>query len=106
MVMVLLSDYSEPVFADMVLNDLVYFAIQMMNGGNRDIQETVWSYFENFPTSEVFFMRIHNKIQKTILDLKKTEPDESIKLFQFQKDSDLINNILRMMQLFAEGHFT
>ena len=37
MALALMSDYSDPVFADEVFNDLVYFAIQLMAGGNRDI---------------------------------------------------------------------
>ena len=37
MALALMSDYSDPVFADEVFNDLVYFAIQLMDGGNRDI---------------------------------------------------------------------
>ena len=42
-------------------------------------------------------MRVHNKIQKTIYDLKKTEADENVKIWEFKRNSDLINNILRLM---------
>lgn len=51
-------------------------------------------------------MRIHNKIQRMIGDLRKDEVDESIMVYEFQRDSDEMINILRFLQLFAEGHYS
>jgi hypothetical protein len=77
-----------------------------MDGGNNEVQRSVWSYFQNFPSSEVFFMRIHGKIQQMISELRREELDDPVRLFEFQRDSDELTNVLRMLQLFAEGHYT
>ena len=37
MVLTLLSDYSDPISADLIFNDLIYFGIQLMDGGNNEI---------------------------------------------------------------------
>lgn len=106
MVLSLLSDYSDPVNADLISNNLIMFAIKLLDGGNNEVQRSVWSYFQNFPSSEVFFMRIHNKIESMIALLRKEEVDDPVKLFEFQREPDELTNVLRMLQLFAEGHYT
>lgn len=37
MVLTLLSDYTDPTNADLIFNDLIYFAVQLMDGGNNEI---------------------------------------------------------------------
>ena len=50
-------------------------------------------------------MRIHNKIHDAIQNMKVEE--KAIKVeYLFQKETNQIQNILRFLQLFAEGHFT
>lgn len=87
MVLALLSDYSDPVNSDLIFNNLVYFAIQLLDGGNNDVQKSIWSYFENFPSSEVFFMRVHNRIESLIFDLRKEEADDPVKIYGNQVSS-------------------
>ena len=62
------------------------------------------------PQSEVFFMRIHNAIEDQILILKKIKIIEESahveKLERFEEYGDSIWNILRLFQLFAEGHYS
>lgn len=63
MIFSLLSDYSDPKLSDTIFNDLVNFGIQILDGGNREVQKSVYGYFKNFTSSEVFFMRIHSRIE-------------------------------------------
>ena len=37
MVLALLSDYTDPVNADLIFNDLINFGIQLMDGGNNEV---------------------------------------------------------------------
>lgn len=40
------------------------------------------------------------------MNLRREDVDESVTLFKFQKDTDELTNILRLTQLFAEGHYS
>jgi hypothetical protein len=45
MILTLMSDYSDPINSDLIFNNLVMFAIQLMEGGNNEVQKSVWSFF-------------------------------------------------------------
>lgn len=70
MTLSLMSDYSNPKLSDQLFNDLIVFGIQILDGGNHDVQKSIYSYFLNFTSSEVFFMRIHERIHEEINMLK------------------------------------
>lgn len=72
-----------------------------------EVQKSIYYYFQNFASSEMFFLRIHEKINNEILKLKKSDEDED----EDQDEEspiipqvDQIQSILRFLQLFAEGH--
>jgi len=65
-----MSDYSNPKLSDQLFNDLIVFGIQILDGGNHDVQKSIYNYFLNFTSSEVFFMRIHERIHEEINILK------------------------------------
>ena len=74
--------------------------------GNLEVQKSIYYYFQNFPSSEMFFLRIHEKINNEILKLKKgddEDEDDEEDNFISEKE-DPIQSILRFLQLFAEGH--
>ncbi|CAD8111133.1 unnamed protein product [Paramecium sonneborni] len=103
MTLTLLSDISDPINSQKIFGELIQFAIDLLDGGNEDIQRSIWNYFQNFTESETIFLRLHNEFQKTIKNMKKN--DEMLFQFGFQKQPDIINQILRLLQLFAEGHY-
>lgn len=105
MLLSLLSNYSNPILNDQLFNELIQFGIYLLNDGNREVQKSVYAYFQNFMTSEVFFMRLHSRIHDEINVLKRDQREETPPLFKFEQEQDVIQNILRFMQLFAEGHY-
>ena len=44
MILTLLSDYSDPTNTQKIFNDLILFAIDLLDGGNQDVQKSVWNY--------------------------------------------------------------
>lgn len=45
MTLTLLSDCTDPVNAKLIFNDLICFGIDLLDGGNNDVQKAVWSFF-------------------------------------------------------------
>ena len=79
-----------------------------MQGGNLEVQKSIFYYFQNFTSSEKFFLRIHEKINEEIAKLKKVEEeeeeDDDDEDSALKNDNDSMTSILRFLQLFAEGH--
>lgn len=70
MLLSLLSDYSNPKANDAVFGDLINFGIKLLEEGNNEVQKSVYAYFMNFPSSEVFFKRIHGRLEEEINNLR------------------------------------
>ncbi|EAR92909.2 zinc finger, C2H2 type family protein (macronuclear) [Tetrahymena thermophila SB210] len=105
MLMSLLSDHSNPKQNDAVFADLIHFGIVLLEDGNNEVQKSVYTYFMNFTSSEVFFKRIHTILTDEIIRLKRDIVDNSQEnIYYFQKQNDIVYSILRFLQLFAEGH--
>lgn len=49
----------------------------MLDGGNREVQKSVYSFFLNYTSSEVFFMKLHEKFDIEIANIKKEDDDEN-----------------------------
>jgi hypothetical protein len=106
-VLMLLSDYKDVERSEAIYNDLISFGIMLLDGGNRDVQKSVYNFFLNYTTSEVFFLRLHEKFDQEVIDIKQEDKDDgTIIVWGFQKQPDAIQNTLRFMQLFAEGHYS
>lgn len=71
MLLSLLTDYSNPKSNDEVFSDLINFGIKLLEDGNTDVQKSVYLYFMNFPSSEVFFKRIHTRLSDEIQNIKR-----------------------------------
>jgi hypothetical protein len=78
----------------------------LMDGGNRDVQKSVYTYFLNYTSSEALFLRLHEKFDAEVIEIRKEdENDESVVVYGFQKQPNEIMNTMRFMQLLAEGHY-
>lgn len=45
-------------FSDKLFGYFIDFAINLLDGGNNEVQKNVYKYFANFPNSEVFFFKV------------------------------------------------
>lgn len=77
MLLSLLSDFSNPQVSDAVFGDLINFGITLLEDGNNEVQKSVYSYFKNFTSSEVFFKRVHTILSDEIIRLKRDIVDNS-----------------------------
>ena len=57
-----LSDYHKMKSNNELFLPLMQLAIKLLIGGNKNVQKNFFSYFTNFASSEVFFMKIHERI--------------------------------------------
>lgn len=75
--MSLLSDHGDTKINEAVFGDLINFGIRLLEGGNLEVQKSVYSYFMNFTSSEVFFKRVHTMLSEEIVKLKRGIVDNS-----------------------------
>ncbi len=63
------------------------FGIELLNGGNIEIQKTIYDYFLNNKNSEVFFLRMDRflKIEKNNIEkgIKTDNNDQTLKILRF-----------------------
>ena len=58
MVLTHLSDYNKKKSNSELFLPLIQLAIKLLTGGNRNVQKNFYSYFMNFASSEVFFLKV------------------------------------------------
>lgn len=85
MVLTHLSDYNKMKSNNELFLPLIQLAIKLLIGGNRNVQKNFYSYFTNFASSEVFFMKIHERIHEEIAEMKKNEKKEKSKFYKFEE---------------------
>ena len=73
MILSLLSDSSKDNISDKIFDDLILFGKKILKGGNKEVQKSIYNYFINNTSSEVFFKRIHEKITDEISRLKLSD---------------------------------
>lgn len=44
---------------DVVFKELIIFASKLLEGGNVEVQKSVYSYFTRFDNSEMFFYKVY-----------------------------------------------
>lgn len=108
---VLLSFFSSPKpVDDDLMNEFLSFAISLLEGGNVNIQRTIYNFCIRHPESEAMFAKFHSMICEQIdyLQLKVTIRSGSYKLIELELSHKLktliVEKLLRMLQLFTEGH--
>ena len=113
MLLSVLADPSEEMVDVEVFNNFLEFGIKLLEGGNPRIQKNIHTYFINFPKSEVLFAKFHSIISNYSDSLTKDDMGNSSSqkndIF-LESNSEtkrvVLENVIRLLQLFAEGHFT
>lgn len=85
MVLTHLSDYNKMKSNNEIFLPLIQLGIKLLTGGNRNVQKNFYSFFINFASSEVFFLKIHERINEEIADMKQNEKNESNKTYKFEE---------------------
>lgn len=80
---------------------LFKFFVSLLFGGNRQVQKTIYNFFLSNPISEKFFKRMNNLIMNEINIYHNRKSDQEDKN---KKRKPLLPKILRLLQLFCEGH--
>jgi len=113
MFLTVLSDSSNQSMDAEILNNFLELGIQLLEGGNPKIQKNIYNYFKTFQRSEVLFSKLYslitthgNRIRNINLSSNKdnTRMDNFIDEFS-QFGPVLLENTLRLLQLFTEGHY-
>lgn len=114
----LLSIFSDPkhmYIDDDLLNQLLQFGISLLDEGNPNVQKTIFNYCTLYPKSEIMFKRFHTILQEQIAYLRDKNIDskdsaEVFELIEVHSEEDhtikskIVENLLRFLQLFTEGH--
>ena len=78
---------------------LFKFMIRILYGGNLSVQKTIYDFFLTSQDSEKFFRKINNLILNEIANV-----DLASKYNVSKEISQLGMKLLRLLQLFCEGH--
>lgn len=84
---------------------LVHFSTELLSGGNEKIQQDFFDFFLSFQSSEDFFHTIYNLISDFTIKISNISDTESKYSSKFKKSRKLINNIIKLLQLFCENHY-
>jgi len=81
---------------------LFKFFVSLLFGGNRQVQKNIYNFFLSNPISEKFFRKMNELIMNEInyYHNKKSTQDSD----KENKRKNLLPKILRLLQLFCEGH--
>lgn len=112
MLLTVLSDSSNQAMDAEILNHFLELGIKLLEGGNTRIQKNIYHYCITFQRSEVLFSKLHSIITSYSNGLKrntkssKSGGDVDSPLEDYtQIGSELLENTLRLLQLFTEGHY-
>lgn len=83
---------------------LLGFAIELLEGGNQNVQQEFYQFFINVTFSEMFFQRIHKLFLECIERIAHGPVLEINRIPIFKTEKPKIRLILRLMQLLCENH--
>ncbi|EAR95948.2 MIR domain protein (macronuclear) [Tetrahymena thermophila SB210] len=78
--------------------------ISLLDGGNKQVQNTLYEFFISNSQSEYLFQRINNIIEDEIKIIKKLEGKKTSFGLDQASSKHLIENVLQLIQLLCEGH--
>ncbi|KAL4492562.1 hypothetical protein ABPG72_007675 [Tetrahymena utriculariae] len=85
----LLSDSKKnPIQKKELLDSILKFMIKLLEGGNLQVQKTIFDYFMTYPESEVIFHLFYSIINDYIQDVKDKKKQEIIKI-----QNDMLSNL-------------
>ena len=82
---------------DSFVENLIEFALHLLEGGNRKVQHQFFEAFELEPSSPVFFQKVYNLFLKEAEYTAKKEVSPNL---------NTVELILQLIQRFAEGHYS
>jgi len=109
MLLYILSDPKHSQIDDDLFNEFLCFGISLLDGGNKTVQKTIYNYVTLFQKSEVMFAKFYSIIYEQIAFLKRKDEKNAKKedpeaTEREELKSSILENLLRFMQLFTEGH--
>ena len=87
-----------------IFKSLMTVCIELLDGGNKFVQSEIYFFFNNTPNSEVFFERVHQIFADYIEIIAHSQNTMTKIPKAFKKKYDDIRSLLRLLQLFCEGH--
>ncbi|KRX06791.1 MIR motif [Pseudocohnilembus persalinus] len=92
---------------DTLFIQLLEFMSKLLQDGNKKIQSSIYQYFLNHPETEVFFKKIHQTFTDYIEFLRDQQKRKKFQALDQRQNmkSELVMRLLKMLQLFCEGHY-
>jgi len=111
MLLSVFSDSKNGVKDDELMNEFLSFWISLLEGGNLNVQKTIYKFCLTHQKSEVMFANFYSIIYEQIsyLQLKTTMKNDAENHFKNLERSGIkgiiLEKLLRLLQLFTEGHY-
>lgn len=110
MLLTVLSDSAVISMDPEILNHFLQLGIKLLEGGNNKIQKNIFNYCITFQRSEILFFKFFSIISGQTTKLKRTKTSSDIELESFAEEQSalepvILDNTLRILQLFTEGHY-
>jgi len=107
MFLTVLSDSSNQSMDAEILNNFLELGIHLLEGGNLRIQKNIYNYFTTFQKSEVLFSKLYSILTTHGTRLNKGSLSDKVEssIDEFSELGPVIlENTLRLLQQFTEGH--
>lgn len=82
------------------LNELLSFFIKLLEDGNLIVQTSIYNNLVHYSISEAFFWKFHNILTEAIIYFT----DEKKETYFSEIKHSIVLKVLRILQLFTEGH--
>ncbi|CAG9321846.1 unnamed protein product [Blepharisma stoltei] len=83
---------------------LLDFSIQLLEGGNPNVQKEFYQFFVRVPNSESFFQRIHKLFLECLEEIGHGIGLDITRKPIFKSEKPKMGQILRLLQLLCENH--
>ncbi|OMJ77245.1 hypothetical protein SteCoe_23193 [Stentor coeruleus] len=87
-----------------VFKSLISLSVQLLDGGNPQIQQEFYQYFLTTSNSEYFFQRISQILKKKIEKIAENSSNENRKNLVYKSKNFPLKKLLRFLQLLCEHH--
>ncbi|KAL4462524.1 hypothetical protein ABPG74_000354 [Tetrahymena malaccensis] len=108
MILMVLSQNNRHLDNELIIHYLS-FANTLLEGGNNQIQNTIYSFFMSYQKSEVIFSRFNSIIRKQIRNIEHKSNIGTGDAIEMEEENsqmiELLERVLRFLQLCVEGHY-
>jgi len=113
MLLLIFSDSKNSIKDDDLMSEFLSFWISLLEGGNQSVQKTIYNFCMAYQKSEVMFAKFYSIIYEQIeyLQVKtamKTDSENATQHQHLERNSIkslILEKLLRLLQLFTEGHY-